>query len=262
MSALPHAIAPVVCPHCQASNPGDAPFCEVCGYDFTTGQAPPAEAQPILPAPPAQPVLSGWTVEVTADADWYESQKNDDSDPFPSTPTVRVVELPQHVALVGRTSSSRNIHPEIDAGDDTAVSRRHAQFVQQAAGWSIVDLQSTNGTHVAKRGEPVQPDSLVGGVPQHWTTATASSSVSGRGSRFTHRRRSRSFAGRKCCKFCNFVTASRPCVRGGCRGDHPSAEGGAEFGGIGDASGADFCEFGVAQRVVARLQTDAVSKTP
>lgn len=165
MSALPHALAPVVCPHCQASNPGDALFCEVCGYDFTTGQAPPAEAQPILPAPPAQPVLSGWTVEVTADADWYESQKNDDSDPFPSTPTVRVVELPQHVALVGRTSSSRNIHPEIDAGDDTAVSRRHAQFVQQAAGWSIVDLQSTNGTHGAKRGEPVQPDSLVGGVP-------------------------------------------------------------------------------------------------
>ena len=34
--------APVHCPHCTELNPADALFCEVCGYDFTTGQAPPA----------------------------------------------------------------------------------------------------------------------------------------------------------------------------------------------------------------------------
>ena len=159
------SIAPVVCPNCQASNPGDALFCEVCGYDFTTGQAPPEEPPPVMPAPVVAPTMSGWTVELTADAAWYESQKNQDSDPFPADAAPRTIELPEHVALVGRVSTSRNIHPEIDAGGDTAVSRRHAQFIQDASGWSIVDLQSTNGTHVAKAGQPVQDNPLQGGVP-------------------------------------------------------------------------------------------------
>ena len=158
-------MAPVVCANCQATNPGDALFCEVCGYDFTTGQAPPPEPPPVMPAPAVAPTKSGWTVEVTADAAWYESQKNQDSDPFPAGAPPRRIELPEHVALVGRVSASRNIHPDIDAGGDTAVSRRHAQFVQEPAGWSVIDLQSTNGTHVARAGQAVPPEPLQGGVP-------------------------------------------------------------------------------------------------
>ena len=41
--------SPLACPHCGSANAADNLFCESCGYDFTTGQAPeppPAEAAP------------------------------------------------------------------------------------------------------------------------------------------------------------------------------------------------------------------------
>src|SRR3954471_21220307 len=48
----------VPCPHCGAVNTADALFCEDCGYDFTTGQAPepvPTGTVPVVSgaAPPA-----------------------------------------------------------------------------------------------------------------------------------------------------------------------------------------------------------------
>src|SRR5690606_7393285 len=40
------------CPHCGATNPLDALFCEACGYDYTTGTMP----RPVEPTPFPEPV--------------------------------------------------------------------------------------------------------------------------------------------------------------------------------------------------------------
>jgi hypothetical protein len=162
----------VTCAHCGAQNPADALFCEVCGYDFTTGQAPPPETpRPVVThasAPtvaPAPAPTSGWAVEISADAGWYASKATGDTDPFPVNATARLVALTGHVALIGRESASRGIHPEIDAGADSAVSRRHAQLVRTGHSWQVVDLQSTNGTYVGRAGLAPPDDPLPSGQP-------------------------------------------------------------------------------------------------
>jgi pSer/pThr/pTyr-binding forkhead associated (FHA) protein len=62
------------------------------------------------------------------------------------------VALAQHTALVGRSSQSRDIHPEIALDGDTGVSRRHAQLVRDGDGLVVIDLSSTNGTYVVPAG--------------------------------------------------------------------------------------------------------------
>ena len=56
------------------------------------------------------------------------------------------------------------MRPEIALDADTAVSRRHAQFVLEGDRLSVVDLSSTNGTFVLDQGalptstsEPLAP---------------------------------------------------------------------------------------------------------
>jgi hypothetical protein len=60
-SSSTHAIAAIVvddtCPHCSAEIDPLARFCEVCGYDPSTGSLPSANAPVIRPAPPV-PALS------------------------------------------------------------------------------------------------------------------------------------------------------------------------------------------------------------
>jgi hypothetical protein len=50
--------------------------------------------------------------EVWVDPDWYALQGS--SDPCPSAGPPAVVVLRERSVLVGRTSVSRNIHPQID----------------------------------------------------------------------------------------------------------------------------------------------------
>jgi hypothetical protein len=165
------------CPNCGTDNPADALFCENCGYDFTTGQLPrpldppdasqPADLQPVPPPVPAPPVPAGtpandgagaaapasWVAEVWVDPDWYASQGV--SDPLPSVGAPAVVPLDERSVLVGRTSASRNIHPQIDCSSDNGVSRRHAQLTTDGQRWWIEDLQSSNGTYIGGAGEPL-----------------------------------------------------------------------------------------------------------
>ena len=142
------------CPNCGTYNVGDALFCEACGYDFTTGAMPratptssldlgvPDAAQPPL----APPVPVEWVVEAWVDPDWYALQDSDEPCPSPGLP--RIVPLTVRSVLIGRTSRSRNIHPEIDCSPDVGVSRRHAQLSTDGSRWWIEDLQSSNGTFV------------------------------------------------------------------------------------------------------------------
>ncbi|HYG93053.1 MAG TPA: FHA domain-containing protein [Nocardioides sp.] len=167
------------CPNCQAANPPNALFCEACGYDFTTGQAPRQVSSLDLGTPPATssgpgaadqgggadptptsetgrpagtpgdlaPPLSGsWVAEVWIDPDWYAEQ--DSSDPLPSAGVPTVVQLRSASVLVGRTSRSRGIHPDIDLTTDNGISRRHCQLTSDGKRWWVEDLGSSNGTYV------------------------------------------------------------------------------------------------------------------
>lgn len=175
------------CPNCKAANPANALFCEACGYDFTTGTMPrpvepssldiglpppvatssagtddpptaEAAATPVAPADPVAPPLEdSWVAEVWIDPDWYADQDSDD--PLPSAGVPTVVPLKTKSILVGRTSRSRNIHPDIDLATDSGISRRHCQFTTDGKRWWVEDLGSSNGTYLggATGGLPQQP---------------------------------------------------------------------------------------------------------
>lgn len=162
-ASSPSVGPPIACPNCGTENAADALFCEDCGYDFTTGQKPVAEV-PLEPAP-MTPIEPGWEVEIIADRDWYAVKATADTDPFPTDQVPQTVAITGHVAMIGRESASRGIHPDIDAGTDAAVSRRHAQLVHSGDTWQIVDLGSTNGTTLAPAGEPPAIDPLPSGQP-------------------------------------------------------------------------------------------------
>lgn len=166
-SAGPAGSHTVACPHCSEVNPVDALFCEVCGYDFTTGQKPPAA---IVTEPPAVPVAVEsavhWIVVVEVDAAWYALKGALADQPCPPASS-STVPLSNHTALIGRSSASRGIRPEVTLDADTGVSRRHAQFVRDGDALTVVDLSSTNGTYLVPVTE--EPDAevpaLVPGVP-------------------------------------------------------------------------------------------------
>ena len=159
------SVAPVSCPHCAAMNSADNLFCESCGYDFTTGQAP--EPVPVATAeqtPSAVAVEAGsWIVVVEVDPVWHALKGELADRPLPSAST-STVSLAQHASLVGRTSQSRGLRPEVALDADTAVSRRHAQLILDGEKLTVIDLSSTNGTFVLDRGivptadsEPLAP---------------------------------------------------------------------------------------------------------
>lgn len=185
------------CPNCGAVSVPGALFCEDCGYDFTTGQLPRTEPSPLPPpsgvapsgagapaggapselTPPPLPAQGGtppplssgvagavppglpgpveWVAEVWIDPDWHAAQEV--SEPCPSPGMPEVIPLREVSQLIGRRSVSRNIHPQIDCGADTGVSRRHAQLTSDGQRWWVEDLQSSNGTYVGTSGGPL-PD--------------------------------------------------------------------------------------------------------
>ena len=151
--------ATLACPHCGTVNPVDNLFCEQCGYDFTTGQTPP---EPQTPQPEAAdpvevpPDGQRWIVIVEIDPIWYELKGALADQPCPP-PSSSTVALTQHTSLIGRSSQSLGVRPELGLDNDTGVSRRHAQFVREGDTVSVIDLSSTNGTYVV-HGDDGDPD--------------------------------------------------------------------------------------------------------
>jgi len=176
-TAMPGSGVP--CPNCALVNTADALFCEGCGYDFTTGTmpreatsnpldlgGPPAPSatpvQPSAPDPPSPSTAPGvgvdWVAEVWVDPDWYAEQASEEKCPSPGLPMV--VPLRTQSLLIGRSSKSRNIHPEIECSADIGVSRRQAQLTTDGQRWWVEDLQSANGTYVGAASAPLPTDAL------------------------------------------------------------------------------------------------------
>ncbi len=159
------------CPNCSTGNVPDALFCENCGYDFTTQSMPRPLAPPegAAPGSPVAPAAQGaaeetfdWVAEVWIDPAWYQLQ--DSPDPLPSPGLPEVIPLRGSSLLVGRTSNSRNIHPDIDCESDSGVSRRQAQLTTDGRRWWVEDLESANGTFVGPASGALPEDPIPVGV--------------------------------------------------------------------------------------------------
>ena len=118
--------------------------------------------------PPAAPAAQGWVVVVEVDPAWYELKGQLAEHPCPPASSSTIA-LASSTALIGRTSQSRQLHPEITLDGDTGVSRRHAQLVYAADGsWTVVDLGSSNGTYVVPAGQDPSHDveAIPVGIPR------------------------------------------------------------------------------------------------
>jgi FHA domain len=196
----PESSAAQVCPECGA--PRDGRFCEVCGHDFLATGEPGSAAPAAVTAPAAAgststatdnaetagavPGPTGWRVVASADRAYYDRMRaagGADAEPveFPAFCPERRFTLDGEQMLVGRRSRSRGIAPAIDLTgppEDAGVSHTHALFVAGPSGWSIVDLNSANGTYLNDSGDQLaanQPVALTPGDRVHvgaWTTLT------------------------------------------------------------------------------------------
>lgn len=148
------------CPNCSAENSADALFCEACGYDFTTGTMPRSLA-PLAEIANDTPQVKAdfeWVAEIWIDPDWYKVQDSSESMPSPGLP--EVFALRKNSILIGRTSHSRNINPDITCEADTGISRRQAQLTSDGTRWWVEDLESANGTYVGPASGPLPTDPI------------------------------------------------------------------------------------------------------
>jgi len=151
-------------------------FCEECGHDsLDTATAAP---------PPATPAT--WHAVVTADRAYFDrvvaaGGPDADAMEFPLYCPERRFVLHDDRISIGRRSRSRGIFPDIDLigpPEDLGVSASHAMLVRVAGAWSVVDLDSTNGTTVNGADTPLRPNDprpLADGDRVHlgaWTTLT------------------------------------------------------------------------------------------
>ncbi|HEX6360186.1 FHA domain-containing protein [Actinophytocola sp.] len=159
------------CQACGAALAGR--FCEECGHDSLA--APPVVAQPAQPVVPDVPPVPAdrlpeaatWTATVTADRAYFDSVMAVDGPDaaginFPPYCPDRHFPLAGKEISIGRQSRSRGIHPDIDLigpPEDPGVSHLHALLLAQEDGsWSIVDLDSANGTAVNEEPKPLRPN--------------------------------------------------------------------------------------------------------
>lgn len=168
------------CQACGASLAGR--FCEECGHDSlsaapvkppapTPAPAPAAAPTVVAEAPPVPadrvPEEATWTATVTADRAYFDSVMAVDGPDasgiaFPPYCPDRHFPLAGKEISIGRQSRSRGIQPDIDLlgpPEDPGVSHLHALLIAQADGsWSIVDLDSANGTLVNDEQNPLRPN--------------------------------------------------------------------------------------------------------
>ena len=148
-SASPPVTAGPTCENCGVSRHEHDVFCESCGYDFASGSLP--ESVQGESATTQQAVTAPMHVRVSVDHEFFAASVGDVDLTVPDPiPEQKIVPLAGIRILIGRTSTSRGIFPEIDVRaltDDPAVSSRHAILERDVSGnWTLTDLGSTNGT--------------------------------------------------------------------------------------------------------------------
>jgi hypothetical protein len=163
------------CQACGAALAGR--FCEACGHDSLATPPPTAATVPApVPASATATPASGvatpaapaaWSATVSADRAYFDSVmavEGPDSGgiKFPPYCPDRHFPLQGKQVSIGRQSRSRGIDPDIDLTgppEDPGVSHLHALLLAQDDGtWSVVDLDSANGTSVNDEPDPMAPN--------------------------------------------------------------------------------------------------------
>jgi hypothetical protein len=163
--SVPSIVKPLVadsqlCPDCSAPHElGSGNFCEICGYNFTTGAhgelsmtISSSYPQEVAPLPEVTTTKQGsqenaaiaWEAVVTIDAVPHHPDSPRPPDLAPVT-----IRLDKAAYLIGRTSQVRAIYPDIALDMDDAVSHRHALIECQPDGdLTLRDIGSANGTEL------------------------------------------------------------------------------------------------------------------
>lgn len=155
------------CPDCGVPRSPDlADCCEICGYNFVTGAHGEIPAVPsrqagspmndstriISPALAAETLAFAWSLTVCVDPALRAPESPDP--PVGIKP--RALSLKKTVNLIGRSSESRGVLPEIPLNYDDAVSHRHATVTCAPKGGLVLrDIGSANGTRL--NGADVKP---------------------------------------------------------------------------------------------------------
>jgi hypothetical protein len=131
--------------------------------------------------------VAGWRVVAAADREYHSRMQaaampDAPAIPFPAFCPERRFALRVGQVLIGRRRPSRGIEPDIDLTgppEDAAVSHAHALLVGSPDGaWSVVDLDSSNGTYLNDAPDSIEPHTpvpLKDGDRIHvgaWTTLT------------------------------------------------------------------------------------------
>lgn len=158
--------APVPTPEAAPATPAYVPAAlPAVVPDAVPPLDPPADAEPgpLDTEEPTRgrpaPRREAYVAEVWIDPDWYEVQETDE--PMPSVGLPVTVALGQD-NLIGRASQSRGIHPEIDCGVDSGVSRRQSRLSTDGTRWYVEDLGSANGTFVGPAAGPLPTTPILG----------------------------------------------------------------------------------------------------
>jgi len=142
-----------LCPSCGTPVIAGEAFCDNCGASLAGGggapaplampvqpAAPPVYTPPVYTPPPAAP--PPYVAPVAAAATAQVIASNGQTFALASKSTY----------LLGREDPISGIYPDVDTtgsgGENSGVSRRHAEILQQGGQWVIRDLGSTNGTFV------------------------------------------------------------------------------------------------------------------
>jgi serine/threonine protein kinase len=134
-------------------------------YDPSRALPVPTTAMSVLDGtpPPTPPASVRWTAVVSADRDYYEhiqavNEQESEEIHFPENFPERRIPLAGDELLIGRSSKSMGLTPEIDLigpPRDPGVHRMHAKLVPAPDGtWTVVDLGMVNGITVNGRDVP------------------------------------------------------------------------------------------------------------
>jgi len=123
------------CPICGFDNLEGTVYCDDCGTKLSQK---PDLSQASVPSPSATPT-NGEAIQPVEEAKLIQPATGDE------------YLINKDIILLGRESALDGIFPEIDLTSDDPegyVSRRHAQIQRQDKQYTIIDLDSTNGTFV------------------------------------------------------------------------------------------------------------------